>query len=76
MYEGGYQLPPRPFVAAPDDTSILPLAPELVVPDKNDNDPLIPVVPASTDLIIINPELFLMPEPVVIDKEPPLAHIV
>lgn len=48
-------LPLRPPVAPPDAITTEPEEPELVVPDENFNDPLVPAVPAFDVLNTIDP---------------------
>jgi hypothetical protein len=66
-------LPDMPLVAAPDEITIAPLAPELVVPDAKRRDPLIPTLPAFTVRIATEPLLVGTPLPVDKDTEPPVS---
>ena len=70
-----YMLPPLPCVDAPVDILIVPLAPLLAVPDRNDSAPLVPVTPAFVVFNTTSPELFADPYPEDKDSEPPLALV-
>jgi hypothetical protein len=63
-------LPPAPFVDAPVDIRIFPLAPELVVPEENVSDPLTPAVPVFGVKIFTTPGL--TPKPAKRDIAPPV----
>ena len=66
--------PVLPF--APFEVPVLilidPLLPLLVVPDLKCKEPLTPAVPASADLITINPEDFALPDPELSEINPPV----
>ena len=53
--------PALPLVAAPDPIEIVPVEPELDVPELNTSTPLAPFAPAFADLIVIAPLVLEMP---------------
>ena len=69
-------LPPLPlFVPCPLDIPISPLEPELEVPERKDNDPLTPVVPAFGDKMNIDPLELAELNPVDMNIVPPLEVV-
>ena len=53
--------PALPLVAAPEPIEIVPVLPELDVPELNTSTPLAPFAPAFADLIVIAPLVLEMP---------------
>jgi hypothetical protein len=64
--------PPCPFKAVPVPTEMLPESPEVVVPELNVSQPLMPLVPAFTVSIMIEPLVDAVPDPVSIVMAPPV----
>ena len=68
-------MPPVPAVAAPLPIEIVPVLPELEVPELNTITPLTPDEPAFAVRTVIAPLVVAVPSPVVIEIEPPVRTV-
>ena len=68
-------MPPVPAVAAPLPIEIVPVLPELAVPELNVITPLTPDEPALAVRIVMAPLVDSVPSPVVIEIEPPVRTV-
>ena len=64
-----------PAVAAPEPIEIVPVVPELDVPELKVMTPLTPDEPAFAVRIVMAPLVDSVPSPVVIDIEPPVRTV-
>ena len=67
--------PPSPADAVPVPIDISPDAPHVVVPVLNISSPLTPFTPAFKVRIIIVPLVDSVPNPLIIEIEPPVAPV-
>ena len=68
--------PPSPADAVPVPIDISPDAPHVVVPVLNISSPLTPATPAFKVRIIIVPLVDFVPNPLIMEIEPPVASFV